>query len=48
MQMKKGIGINLKLNWDCITLQYMENNTVALRIFFGVYVCYFDMYCLDN
>ena len=34
-----GIGIKFDLNWDCITQRYMENNTVALRIFLGVYVC---------
>ena len=28
-----GIGINFELNWDCITLRYMENNTQALRVF---------------
>ena len=33
-----GIGINFELNWDCITLRYMENNTVALRIILGVYI----------
>ena len=28
-----GIGIKFELNWDSITRLYMENNTVALRIF---------------
>ena len=30
-----GVGINFELNWDCVTLRYTENNTVAL-IFLGV------------
>ena len=38
LQMKKSTGpwgwaLKFELNWECITLRYKENNTVAHRIF---------------
>ena len=42
-----GIGIKFKLNWDCITLPYIENNTVALRIF-EEYYCVIEYDVIAN